>query len=111
MKYCTKCGAQIHDDAVVCVSCGCPTTPTATTENVAPKTSGLKTAAMILMIVGTIINGLTGFLIPLIWCLPMTLSYCNKVKRGEPVSLGFKICSLLFVSMVGGILMICDSDK
>ena len=25
MKYCTKCGAQIHDEAVICVSCGCST--------------------------------------------------------------------------------------
>ena len=24
MKYCTKCGAQIHDEAVVCTSCGAP---------------------------------------------------------------------------------------
>ncbi len=24
MKYCTKCGAQIHDEAVVCVNCGAP---------------------------------------------------------------------------------------
>ncbi len=22
MKYCTKCGAQIHDEAVVCIHCG-----------------------------------------------------------------------------------------
>ena len=24
MKYCTKCGQQIHDEAVICVHCGCP---------------------------------------------------------------------------------------
>lgn len=23
MKYCSKCGSQVNDDAVVCVSCGC----------------------------------------------------------------------------------------
>ena len=23
MKYCQHCGAQIHDEAVVCVTCGC----------------------------------------------------------------------------------------
>lgn len=23
MKYCSHCGAEIHDDAVVCVKCGC----------------------------------------------------------------------------------------
>ena len=24
MKYCTNCGSQIADEAVVCVNCGCP---------------------------------------------------------------------------------------
>lgn len=24
MKYCTKCGKQIHDEAVICVGCGSP---------------------------------------------------------------------------------------
>ncbi|MBQ8382309.1 MAG: zinc ribbon domain-containing protein [Clostridia bacterium] len=27
MKYCSTCGAQLHDDAVICVKCGCPTVP------------------------------------------------------------------------------------
>lgn len=25
MKYCSKCGKQIHEDAVVCIHCGCAT--------------------------------------------------------------------------------------
>ncbi len=25
MKYCQKCGQQIHDEAVICVHCGCST--------------------------------------------------------------------------------------
>ena len=35
MKYCSKCGSQINDDAVVCINCGCkvegfnPTKPVA----------------------------------------------------------------------------------
>ena len=28
MKYCTKCGKQIHDEAVICVHCGCATEST-----------------------------------------------------------------------------------
>ena len=23
MKYCSKCGNQVNDDAVICVGCGC----------------------------------------------------------------------------------------
>ncbi|MCL1837388.1 MAG: zinc ribbon domain-containing protein [Treponema sp.] len=28
MKYCAHCGAEINDEAVVCVKCGCSTTKT-----------------------------------------------------------------------------------
>ena len=24
MKYCARCGKELHDDAVVCIGCGCP---------------------------------------------------------------------------------------
>jgi hypothetical protein len=23
MKFCSKCGAEVHDDAIVCLKCGC----------------------------------------------------------------------------------------
>ena len=29
MKYCTHCGAEINDEAIVCIKCGCSTTKTA----------------------------------------------------------------------------------
>ncbi len=29
MKYCTHCGKELFDEAVVCVGCGCPVTPKA----------------------------------------------------------------------------------
>ena len=73
------------------------------------KESGLSTAAKILMIIGTVVMGL--YIIPLAWCIPMTISYCNKLKNNEPISTGFKICCLLFVSMIGGILMLCDKEN
>lgn len=103
MKYCSKCGAQIVDEAVICVNCGCEV------ENKTnATTSGLKTAAKVFMILGTIIMGI--YIIPLAWCIPMTVSYFNKVKNNQPVSTGFKVCSLLFVSFLGGIFMLCDKD-
>ncbi len=70
--------------------------------------SGLSTAAKILMIIGTVVMGI--YIIPLAWCIPMTISYCNKLKYNQPISTGFKVCCLLFVSMIGGILMLCDKD-
>lgn len=74
----------------------------------APRQSGLVTATKILMVLGTIVNAF--YVIPLAWCIPMTISYFNKVKTGQPISTGFKVCSLLFVSLLGGILMLCDKD-
>ena len=68
----------------------------------------MKTAAKIFMILGTIISGFA--IIPLLWCVPMTVSYCKKVKRNQHVGLGFKICSLLFVSFLGGIFMLLAGD-
>jgi len=72
--------------------------------------SGLTTAAKVLMIIGTVSTSLTWFLIPLAWCIPMTVSYFKKVKYNQPISTGFKVCSLLFVSLIGGILMLCDNE-
>ena len=75
----------------------------------APQVSGLATAAKIFMIISTVVMGL--YIIPLAWCLPMTITYCNKLKRGEPIGTGFKVCSLLFVNTIAGILMLCDKNN
>ena len=107
MKFCTHCGAELVDDAVVCTSCG----RLIASNPVAPKPeSGLSTAAKVLMILGTVIMAFTTYGIGLAWCIPMTVSYFKKIKNGLPISTGFKVCSLLFVSMIGGILMLCDKD-
>ena len=63
--------------------------------------------AFIFMILGTV--GLGILLIPLAWCIPMTI-HCYKCYQGEEkASIGFAICTLLFVSLVGGILLIVES--
>ena len=108
MKYCKHCGAQVRDEAIFCPSCGC------STESQPPAKSnetseGLRIAAKIFMIISCCLTGL--FLIPLAWKIPMTVRYGRSIdKSGLPVGTGFKICSLLFVSMVAGILMLCDNE-
>lgn len=104
MKYCSKCGQELVDEAVICTNCGCKVASTTT----AKVDSGLKTACKILMILSTV--ALAWGIIPLAWCIPMTISYCRKIKNNEEVSMGFKICTLLFVNVVAGILMLCDND-
>ena len=114
MKFCTKCGAEMHDEAVLCVKCGCyvdtQVPPVNIPQNLPKQESGITTAAKIFMIIGTVIMALYTCCIGLAWCLPMTMSYFKKLKTGEPISTGFKICSLLFVNTIAGILMLCDHD-
>ena len=106
MKFCQKCGKEIFDDAVVCPGCGCSvvTEPKQTVHG----NDGLATASKVLLILGCIMQGV--FLIPLSWCIPITMSVCGKLKRGEKISTGLKVCSLLFVSFLGGIFLLCRSD-
>ncbi|MDE7301554.1 MAG: zinc-ribbon domain-containing protein [Clostridia bacterium] len=116
MKYCTHCGSPVADEAVFCVKCGCPTTPNnaQTTYQqpqppVAKQPSGFATAAKVFMILSCIAYAF--FLIPLAWMIPMTVKYSNATKNGEPVSTGFKVCSLLFVNLLAGIFMLVDGDN
>ena len=100
---------KINDEAVVCVHCGCSAEQIIQKQHDDAQTkSTMKTIAKILMIVSTAITGL--WLIPLAWCLPMTLNYCKKLNNNEPVSMNFKICTLLFVNLIAGILMLCEEN-
>lgn len=105
MKFCTKCGKEIADEAVICPGCGVSVQP-AKKENAGK--DGLAVASKIFLILGCIAQG--WLLLPLAWCLPITISICGKMKRGEPVGTGSKVCALLFVSLIGGILLLCRSE-
>lgn len=107
MKFCSNCGAQMVDEAVICVSCGTPATPTKAAGNVT-RNSGTVTAIKVFMILSTIFYGL--YIIPLAWCIPMTVVYFKKVKNNQPIGTGFKVCTLLFVNLIAGILMLTDKD-
>lgn len=113
MKYCRNCGAQIVDEAVVCVHCGCATGTAPYNQQPPARTqtsSTLRLIAKIFMIIGCVLSGFY-FLFPLCWTIPMTIHYCNAVKYNQPVNVGFKVCSLIFVSTVAGILMLCDTEN
>jgi len=64
--------------------------------------------AKFFMVYGTVASGWA--IIPLFWCIPMTVTYFRKVKKGEPISVAFKICSCLFVSGFGGAIMFADPN-
>lgn len=110
MKFCTKCGKEMVDEAVVCPSCGCSVE---TEKKEAPAgnggNDGLGVAAKVFLILGCVAQG--WLLLPLAWCLPITISICNKMKANQPVGTGLKVCALLFVNLIGGILLLCRSDE
>lgn len=68
----------------------------------------MKLAAFILCLLSTIAMG--WMLIPLCWCIPMTVSVYKAYKCEKTLGTGFKICILLFVNLIGGILLLCDND-
>lgn len=109
MKYCTHCGAEVFDEAVVCVRCGCRLEnirQEAGTANNAD--SGLQTAVKVFLIIGCVFQG--WLLIPLAWCLPITISIFHSFRDRRPVSTGMKICTLLFVNLIAGICLLCMHD-
>ncbi len=106
MKYCVHCGAEIHDEAVVCVKCGRSVE--------APKTTAVKDDTMsivikVFLILGCIAQGWA--IIPLAWCLPITISVFNRLKNNKPIGTGLKVCSLLFVNLIAGICLLCMDDS
>jgi len=105
MKICNKCGIESVDEAVVCPNCGC------VFEYKKQCKYKFQTATKIFMIIGLVYTSIIGFLIPLAWCIPMYIHYTNSVKRNEPIGNAFKICILLFVNMIAGILMFCEKDE
>ncbi len=70
---------------------------------------GLITAIKIFLVLSCIFS-VGALCIPLIWRLPMTIVAFKKMDAGEPLGLAFKICSLLFVGFIPGILMLALND-
>ena len=60
------------------------------------------------MVVATVITAFA--LLPMAWTIPMTIHAKKCLNSGKKMSTGFKVCALLFVGLVGGILLLCDSD-
>jgi len=69
----------------------------------------MKLAAFILCLIATISVGWT--LIPLAWCIPMTISVYKAYKGKKTLSVGFDVCVLLFVNVIAGVLLLVDNDQ
>ncbi len=70
----------------------------------------MKLAVFIFCLLSTVVYGI--WIIPLCWCIPMTVYVYKYYKGTKDLGVGFKICTLLFVNMIGGILLLCtEADK
>lgn len=137
MSYCNHCGGRLSEGDRFCPGCGAPVTtgntaasdtqnpygqqapfgqptyggyPPYPPQQAAPRESELATAAKVFMILSCIFGAMF-YLIPLAWMIPMTVTLFGKLKRGEPIGVGFKICTLLFVNLIAGILLLCMPEE
>lgn len=100
---------MIHEEAVVCVKCG----RAVENANIAvarrPADDSMQTVIKVFMILGCIAEG--WLIIPLAWCIPITVCVFKALNEGRPIGTGLKVCSLLFVSLIAGICMLCLNDE
>ena len=73
--------------------------------------SPLSVVTKVFLIIGVVATSVSTCGIGLAWTLPMLKSYNRKKAEGLPIATGFKVCTLIFVSLVAGILMLCDHDS
>lgn len=110
MSFCPNCGTQLPESYSFCPNCGAAVyLQNNEYEQPIGSNSALSSVAKAFMIVGTVFMGF--YLIPLLWCLPMTIHYFDATKNNQTVSTGFKVCTLLFVNTIAGILMLCDKEN
>lgn len=105
--FCPYCGAEVSDNAVVCVTCGGMVGGQSLAVQKS-KNSTMITVIKVFLILGCIAEGWA--IIPLLWCIPMTVSVFKSLNTGRPVSVGLKVCVLIFLSLVGGICLLCSDD-
>lgn len=133
--FCPNCGKELMPEALFCGNCGTKvesyTAPAAPAPQAAPQApvvqpvqtppageqfhqvvkddnSTLVTLIKVFMIIGTVAQG--WLIVPLAWCIPMTISVFRSLKEGRPISMAMKICTLLFVNLISGVCMLCMKD-
>lgn len=94
------------DDAVICMNCGCSTGQIAIASH---KNDTLETIVKVMLILGCVAEG--WMIIPLAWCIPITVTIFRRFKTREPIGTGLKVCTLLFVNLIAGICLLCMDDN
>ncbi len=74
---------------------------------VSPQDSTLRLVAFILALLSTVTAGFA--IIPLAWMIPMTVMTWGIYKGKRPNTVAFDVCSLIFLNVVGGILLLVSN--
>lgn len=109
MKYCSRCGTQVNDSAAFCTGCGNRFEQPGYVVQAQPKDDTMSVVVKVFLIIGCVARG--WMLLPLAWCLPITISIFNRMRDNQPISTGLKICTLLFVNLIAGICLLCMNDN
>ena len=114
--YCKYCGHPVDDNAIYCPTCGKKLGENK--EEVKVEVVGVNTPSkrndtlaqlgLVFCIINTVIAGFC--LIPLIWMLPITLSINNSIRDNKPISFALKVCTCIFLSLIGGVLLILADE-
>lgn len=67
----------------------------------------LRLIAFIFCIISTV--SMAVFILPLAWCIPMTVRAWGIYKGTKPNTTVFGVCSLIFLSLVAGILLLISN--
>ena len=129
-NFCAKCGepAQSNSENIIENNFENNTTPTLPKKDI--KKYSVASAffvisiiirVVVLMIVlgvdsrygnsATLASSFFSLTIPLVWIIPMYIHLKNSIEFRQSVTLSFKICTLLFVSTIGGIILLCTDEK
>lgn len=57
------------------------------------------------------IGAIIGGFVPLAWAIPMTVVIFRRLRNYERIGTGLKVCTLIFVSLIAGILLLCMNDN
>ncbi|MGM9873695.1 MAG: zinc-ribbon domain-containing protein [Bacilli bacterium] len=125
MKFCSKCGKELADDDIYCTACGNKVGHNQTNDSSSSdvvyqdvltisnsdnkkEKPEFAIVVKVFMIISTVFCGF--FIIPLAWMIPMTVHAFRCMDNNEKMTTGFKVCSLLFVSVIAGIFMLIDEN-
>ena len=132
MRYCPHCGNQVEDEAVVCVKCGRKVLSVSAERRVSNEyevTSVFIKIFMILSLFTSAASAIYSYVVAQAisssfwwicmavsvlsysWIIPMTVIAFKKLRRRERIGMAFKICTLLFVNLVAGVLLLCLPEE